>query len=289
VTTGLETVSAIKPVPNHDKKPAGKPASTVTLICWNATEGREHADSMRQAGFKVTLEFESRRGPAILRHLREHPPEALVIDLGRLPSHGRDVALAVRTGRQTRRVPLVFVDGEPAKVERVRSTLPDAVYTSWDNVASAVKRALAKPNPDPVVPNSNLAGYSGTPLPKKLGIMPRCSAALLGEPEGFAEILDPLPPAVEFTNRINRSTGVAIWFVRSAAELASRIDSVARQVIAAKSCRLWIAWPKRTSRLAGDVSENQVRAVALAAGLVDYKVAAIDADWSGLLFALRKD
>jgi len=260
----------------------------VALLCWNAAEGRERADALRRAGFKVKLEVKPREGPAILGRLREHPPEALVIDLDRLPMQGRDAGVVMRTGKQTRRVPLVFVDGEPSKVERVRQTLPDAVYTSWAGIGTALRRAITNPNADPVVPGSNLAGYSGTPLPKKLGIKPNSCIALLGEPEGFVEILDPLPPEVEFTSRINSSTGVAMWFVRSAADLASRIDSIAGQVTAAKSCRLWIAWPKRTSRLAGDVSENLVRTAALAAGLVDYKVAAIDADWSGLLFAPRK-
>jgi len=268
--------------------PTKRIAATVTLICWNAAEGRERADSLRQRGFKVILEVDSRGGPAILRRLRENPPEALIIDLGRLPMQGRDVGVAIRTGKQTRQVPLVFVGGEPSKVERVRQTLPDALYTSWSGLDNAVKRAIAKANPDPVVPSSNLAGYSGTPLPKKLGIKPNVSIALLAEPENFVETLGPLPAGVKFTDRLSPETAVAIWFVRSAAELASRIDSVAGQVVAAESCRLWIAWAKRTSPLASEVNEDLVRTAALAAGLVDYKVAAIDADWSGLLFAPRK-
>jgi hypothetical protein len=261
---------------------------TVTLICWNAREGRERADALRRAGFKVTLECEPYGGPGILRRLRQHPPHAVIIDLARLPMQGRDVGLAVRTRKQTRHIPLVFVDGEPAKVERVRQTLPDAVCTSWDDVAGAVTRAIAKPSPDPVVPGSNLAGYSGTPLPKKLGIKPNVSISLLDEPEEFIEILDPLPEGVKFTARIAASTAVAVWFVRSAVDLTSKIDSVAVQVTAAKGCRLWIAWAKRTSPLASDVNENLVRTAGLAAGLVDYKIAAIDADWSGLAFAPRK-
>lgn len=274
-------------VANPDGKSAKRITPTVTLICWNVAEGREWADGLRRKGFKVQLEVESRAGPAILRRLREKAPDALVVDLGRLPMQGRDVGLAIRTAQQTRRVPLVFVAGEPSKVERVRQSLPDAVYTSWASLGAALKRAIAKPNLHPVVPSSNLAGYSGTPLPKKLGIKPNVSVALLDEPEGFIEILGELPPGVEITRRLAPMTAVAVWFVRSAAELASRIDSVAGQVRAARSCRLWIAWAKRTSPLASDVNENLVRTAALSAGLVDYKVAAIDADWSGLLFAPR--
>lgn len=216
------------------------------------------------------------------------PPAAVVISLDRLPMQGRDLAVALRTGKQTRQVPLVFVGGEPEKVERVRQTLPDAAYVPWAGVLAAVKRAIRRPLLNPVVPGSNLAGYSGTPLPKKLGIKPNIALTLLEEPEGFIEVLGELPDSVQLTRRLSSGTNVAIWFVRSTSDLASRIDSVAERVTAAERCRLWIAWPKRTSPLASDVSEPVVRVAALAAGLVDYKVAALDADWSGLLFAPRQ-
>lgn len=274
---------------NQNRKSARHRVPTVTLICWNAAEGRGRAGWLRQRGFKVTLEVESRSGPAILRRLRENPPGALIINLGNLPMQGRDVGLALRTSRQTRHVPLVFAVGEPSKVENIRKTLPDAVYTSWTELSAALRQAIARPNANPVVPGSNPAGYSGTPLPKKLGIKPNVSIGLLEEPDDFVETLRPLPEGVEFTRRLTPATAVAIWFVRSAARLASQIDSVARQVTAAKSFRLWICWVKRSSSLAGDVGENLVRTTALAAGLIDYKVAAINTDWSGLLFAPRKD
>jgi CheY-like chemotaxis protein len=266
---------------------ATKPKLTVTLICWNATEGRERARLLQGTGLQVKLECgQAREGPAILRRLRASPPNALVIDLDRLPMQGRDLGVAIRTSKQTRHVPLVFAGGDSAKVDRVRRMLPDAVYASWAGIVVALKRALAKPNPNPVVPSSNLAGYSGTPLPKKLGIKSNCSIALLNEPENFVEGLGELPSGVQFTNRIVRDiTKLGIWFVRSAAELSSKIESVAA---ALGRAHLWICWAKRTSPLATDVSEQAVRTAGLAAGLVDYKVAAINADWSGLLFAPRR-
>ncbi len=259
----------------------------LVLIHWNVAEGERHTLVLGRAGFQAKLEADPRDGPRILRRLRAAPPDALAISLDRLPMQGRDVGLALRSNMKTRPIPLVFVGGEADKVDRVRRALPDAIFTTWPSLARAVKRGIANPRADPVAPASVLAGYSGTPLPKKLGIKPNACIALIEEPEGFAEILDPLPPGVEFSGRLTSSTAVGIWFVRSAAELASKIDSVAGQVREGKSCRLWIAWAKRTSPLAGDVNENLVRTAALAAGLVDYKVAAIDADWSGLLFAPR--
>jgi hypothetical protein len=258
----------------------------VTLIHWNEAEGRELAVLVCKSGLKVELQHQA--VPSILKKLRTNPPAALVIGLDRLPMQGRDLAAVIRTGKQTRQIPIVFAGGEPAKVERVRELLPDATYTSWENIGTALKKAVASAPASPVVPKSNLAGYSGTPLPKKLGIKSHSCVALLNEPENFVDYLEELPEGVQFTTAIAPKTGVALWFVRSLGELSHQIDSVAEHVIAADCCRLWIAWAKRTSPLATDVTETMVRATALGAGLVDYKVAAIDSDWSGLLFAPRQ-
>jgi hypothetical protein len=260
--------------------------ATVTLIHWNETEGGELAALVRKSGLKVELEYYD--APSILKKLRARPPAALVIGLDRLPMQGRDVAIAIRTAKQTRQIPIVFAGGDPAKVERVRELLPDAAYTAWKDVTATLKRAISSAPASPVVLKSNLAGYSGTLLPKKLGIKPHICFALLNEPENFIEYLGELPDGVELTRAITPKTGVTLWFVRSLGELWHQIDSVADRVIAADSCRLWIAWAKRTSPLAADVTETLVRASALGAGLVDYKVAAIDSDWSGLLFAPRR-
>ena len=257
----------------------------VTLIHWSAAEGRKGASTLRKAGHQVKLEADAREGPAILRRLRDDPPAAVVIDLTHLPMQGRDAGVAVRTSKRTRQIPLIFVGGEIAKVERVRQLLPDAVYAPWPAVGAALKGALEKPPADPVVPSSNLAGYSGTPLPKKLGIKADFSVALLEEPEQFAELIVELPPGVRFTRRLLPETRLAVWFVRSHAELTSRVGAVAASL---GQARLWICWPKRTSALASDVNEQAVRGAGLGADLVDYKVAAIDADWSGLLFASRR-
>jgi hypothetical protein len=258
----------------------------VTLIHWDEAEGRELAALARKSGFKVELEHQA--SPSILKKLRADPPAALVIGLDRLPMQGRDIAIAIRTGRQTRQIPIVFAGGEPAKVKRVRELLPDATYTSWKGVADALKQAASSALGSLVVPKSNLAGYSGTPLPKKLGIKPHVSIALLNEPENFVEYLGELPEGVELARVMTSKTGVALWFVRSLSELSYQINSVAGHVIAADCCRLWIAWAKGTSPLATDVTETLVRTAALGAGLVDYKIAAIDDDWSGLLFAPRQ-
>lgn len=139
----------------------------IRLIHWYAREAAERAARLRAAGYRVEIDPLT---TDVLRRIGGKPPAAVVIDLGRIPSQGRDAALALRTSRAARRVPLVFAGGEPEKVERVRGVLPDAVYTDWRRIGGALKRAIAHPPIDPVVPESSLAGYSATPLPRKLGI-----------------------------------------------------------------------------------------------------------------------
>ena len=130
------------------------------------------------------------------------------------------------------------------------------------------------------------AGYSGTPLPKKLGIAPGKRVALDGAPDGFEKTLGRLPEGARCARGLRGAPDVALVFVRSNAALAARFARAAAAV--AEGARLWIAWPKKTSKLAGDVREDTVRACGLAQGWVDYKVCAVDADWSGLCFAKRK-
>jgi hypothetical protein len=133
------------------------------------------------------------------------------------------------------------------------------------------------------------AGYSGTPLPKKLGIKPGMNVALLGAPEDFGATLGELPEGVMLRAGVRGHFGLVIWFVRKEAELARKI---ARAAAVAGNSPLWIAWPKKNAKSKRSVgtgpSEASVRKAGLEAGLVDYKVCAIDETWSGLLFARRK-
>jgi|SRR5437870_8138334 len=126
-----------------------------------------------------------------------------------------------------------------------------------------------------------MAGYSGTPLPRKLGIKEGSVVALVGSPDGFA--LDPLPDGARVRRGARGEADLAVAFARTRAELARRWDAATRC-----SASVWIAWPKRSSPLAGELNENVVRDHGLARGWVDFKVAAIDDTWSGLRFAKRR-
>jgi hypothetical protein len=148
-----------------------------------------------------------------------------------------------------------------------------------------LKQAIAKPPASPVVPASNLAGYSGTPLPKKLGVKPHSTVALVGAPKDFEKTLGELPEGVRLKKRADRACDLIIWFVRMRAELYDRVKEMGELTGAGG---LWIAWPKQASGVASDMTQNVVRETGLTSGLVDYKVCAIDATWSGLKFARRK-
>ena len=132
-----------------------------------------------------------------------------------------------------------------------------------------------------------MAGYSGTPLPKKLGIKPKSRLAIVDAPESFDKTLGELPERVEVRTRVRGPLDVIVFFTTSAKELARRFDKLAAALDPAGA--LWVAWPKRSSGVATDMTEDVVRDVALPKGLVDNKVCAIDDTWSGLRLVIRKE
>ncbi len=130
------------------------------------------------------------------------------------------------------------------------------------------------------------AGYSGTSLAKKLGIGPDARVALLNAPDGFESTLEELPGVV-FRTTLRGGCDVAVCFVTRRADLIRRIEGLGRAIY--PSGGAWIAWPKRASGVATDITEDVVREVALPLGLVDNKVAAIDDTWSGLRLVWRRE
>jgi CheY-like chemotaxis protein len=267
------------------------------MVHWNEVEAAERAERLRSLGYEV--EAEILEGPEGLKKLRENPPAAVVIDLGRIPSQGRDVAMALRSYRDTRAVPIVFVGGEPSKVDRVRALLPDAFYTVWENIGRALKAAISSPPASPVVPRSRMEAYFGAPLLKKLGIKPGTEVWLVDTPENFEKKLGELPDGAALRRGIRggrpgrkRQSGkkdsqrrLILWFVTTQHGLDATIK---RMAALAPDGGIWIIWPKKSSGAGSDLNQITVRAKGLAAGLVDYKVCSVDETWSGLLFARRK-
>jgi hypothetical protein len=130
---------------------------------------------------------------------------------------------------------------------------------------------------------SSMAGYSGTPLVKKLGIKPGATVVLIGAPRGFSRLLVDLPPDVRLRTRAAGAPDLALWFVTSRRDLDHGIAAIGQLLDAG----LWIVWPKKTSGVKTDLTEDVVRLVGLAHGWVDHKVCAVDETWSGLRFAKR--
>jgi hypothetical protein len=130
-----------------------------------------------------------------------------------------------------------------------------------------------------------MAGYSGTPLPQKLGIRDGGRVSLVGAPAGLEELLRPLPDGVTISTRLGPAD-VILFFTRAAAPLAKRFPALIKALRPGGS--IWIAWPKKASGVATDVTENVVRDIGLPLGVVDTKVCAIDETWSGLRFQRRR-
>ena len=145
-------------------------------------------------------------------------------------------------------------------------------------------RAIAKPPRKPIPPSQG-AGYSGTPLPQKLGIKPASTAGLIGAPDDFARTLGALPAGAKLVRAPKEPVDLVVWFVTTHQGLAGNLARVARL---AGPGGLWIAWPKKSSGVPSDLTEDVLREVILPTGLVDVKVCAIDQTWSGLKFLRRR-
>jgi hypothetical protein len=131
-----------------------------------------------------------------------------------------------------------------------------------------------------------MSGYSGTPLAKKLGIRAHARLYVRAAPDNYRELLAPLPEGVHSVRRIDPRTDLIHLFATRAAALARALPAARRAMRI--DAVIWVSWPKRLSGVDTDISENDVRALALPLGLVDVKVCAVDGTWSGLKLVLRK-
>jgi predicted CoA-binding protein len=132
-----------------------------------------------------------------------------------------------------------------------------------------------------------MSGYSGTPLVKKLGIGEGHSVGYVNPPENFGELLGELPAGVRVLSDLAGPLDVIVCFVTERRVFEQRLKALRRAM--ATNGALWIAWPKKASKVATTMTEDVVREVALPTGLVDNKVCAIDETWSGLKLVIRKE
>jgi hypothetical protein len=254
----------------------------IRLVSWDPGAAREHARALKKAGF--TVDSAPLRTSGLIGQFRDNPPPVILIDLDRLPSHGRAVAIVVHGGKSTQHIPIVFAGGQEAKVKTAREQAPWALFSDWSGVAGALKKALRKPAAAAGKPY--MQHYAGSSLVKKLGFKPNMRTALLGAPEGFEEQLGDLPEGVEFETKVGPQTKMALWFIRSLRELATETEYLSSRL--PEGASLWMVYPKETSRFKVDFTQNEVRGAGRDAGLVDYKICAVDSDWTGLKFARKK-
>jgi DNA-binding NarL/FixJ family response regulator len=254
------------------------------LIHWNADEAMERSARLSALGYEVVGDVMD--APALIKSLRRDPPSAVVIDLTRLPAHGREMARSIRLSKTTRPLPLVFVGGEPEKVARVRELLPDAAFSSWNGVGTAIETSLRNPPAEPVVPGYHPGAYTDRPAAVKLGIKHGMSVGVIGAPKEFAKLVSEAGiDRVKLRPGAKGECELIILFVRSTEEFDRAFGAVTRRDFQA----LWIAWPKQASGVKTDLTQNNVRDTARASGLIDSKICGIDATWSALKFTRRKE
>jgi hypothetical protein len=132
-----------------------------------------------------------------------------------------------------------------------------------------------------------MAGYSGTPLVQKLGIKPEHKVVTIGAPAGYRKLLAPLPKGISFTTEVTAAAAFIHLFVTKRQTLNKEMKRLRRLI--ADTGVLWVSWPKKSSGVTTDITEDVIREVALPLGFVDVKVCAIDETWSGLKLMIRRE
>jgi hypothetical protein len=131
------------------------------------------------------------------------------------------------------------------------------------------------------------AGYSGTPLAKKLGLKASSQVLLIGAPAGYTELLEPLPEGVVFATTADATIDIAQVFVTRKEELATHLAALRKTL--RPDAALWVSWTKKAAKVPTTVTEDTIRELALPLGFVDVKVCAVNAVWSGLKLVVRKE
>ena len=229
---------------------------------------------------KFHVEHDPAFSTALMRQWREDPPSAFVIDLSRLPAHGREIAIALRQSPKTRHVPIIFCDGAPEKVKAVRDALPDATYCGATELVKTLK--AVKPLENPLKPTDMMNRYGSRTTAQKLGIKEGSTVTLVNPPRNVSNVLGELPVGAEFSEQ---NGSVTLCFVHSIDGLRTDMSRMARF---ASKTKLWFLWRKKTASRHDGVTEPLVRETGINLGLVDYKICSVDSTWSAMAFALKK-
>jgi hypothetical protein len=254
--------------------------SRIRLLHPKATEAAPRIEFLRKAGHEVHYDDKP-----VMGAIRASPPDVIVIDLSRAPSFGREAAVYLRGTKASRHIPIVFAGGEAEKVAQIRKLIPDASYTTWDKIITVLKRALAAAPANPVVPPQMMDRYGSRPVAQKLGIKPDALVTVIDPPRNYESLLGTLPDGVQFSENQRQPGSITLWFVHDAVGYQA---GVGKRRGLAKQSRLWVVWPKGEAGKRTGINQYLIRKAALDAGLVDYKICAVDDHWSAMLFAAAK-
>ena len=253
----------------------------VRIVHWKASQAAALVEACRACGFEV--EYEDLKFADLAKAIRVRPPDALAIDLTCLPSHGREAATYLRRTKYARHIPLVFVDGPAEKVAVVRRQLPDATFTTLKRICTSIRQACARGVPaDPVLPPGAMERYGSRTLAQKLGIKEGSTVGVMDAPRDYAAALGPLPEGVEIAEDPVAAQAITLWYVRDSREYQAGLRGM--QEIAGRT-KLWVVWRKGVN---GGLTDRSVREAAIEVGLVDYKICAVNDQWSAIAFARRK-
>jgi CheY-like chemotaxis protein len=252
----------------------------VRIVHWKAAESGPVIEACRACGFEV--EFEAGDLPAVWRKIRAKVPDVVAIDLTRAPSQGRDLAFAMRQSKVTRRIPIVFVDGEAEKVEAIRQKLPDAFYASRRQLCARIRTALRTVIANPVTPPPMMESYGSRSTAQKLGIAAGATVGVFDAPRDYLAALGALPEDVEVVEEPASICKITLWFV---SDLEVYQAGLRRMKAMADRTKLWVVWRKGSSN---GLTQFVIRNGAIEVGLVDYKICRINETWSGMAFARRR-
>lgn len=242
----------------------------IVVIHFEPAEAAALASRVSREGFDA--EGCRIRGGGLFRPLRENPPDAILIDLTRMPSYGRMTAAMLREQKGTRRIPLVFLAGDPEKTHLVRRMLPDAVYTTLPEIGKALRKAIEQPPREPVVPSP-----TKFPIVQKLRIGRDSVVGLVNAPAGFG--LGKLPAGAK-VQATAAGADIILIFVKSAAALGRVLPALAKELEPGR--KWWILWPKKASGAATDLSLPLIFEMCTPYGLAAHKLCAVDETWSAL-------
>jgi CheY-like chemotaxis protein len=249
----------------------------IVLFHWEGREAAERCARLARDGIAATHRT---RGGLSFRDIRENPPDAVVIDLTRMPSYGRTVGVVMREQKSLRGIPIIFIEGDPEKTALAREQVPGSEFTTWPRLAEALER-IQRRGPTEAPP----ARPPRRATAEKLRIRVGSTVALLHAPEGTETKLRPLPARARVQKKIGEAD-VILAFVRSPAEARYELTKLKPHLRPGRA--VWVMWPKKASGRGSGLAMPMLRQIAMSIGLVDNKVCAFDETWAGMALARRQ-